>query len=58
MDRDLSAAGGAIDTTDATNPTTVHFNNLHNRSEHVELAILLLGLATVVLVARAESTRV
>jgi hypothetical protein len=58
MDRDRAAAGGAIDTADSTNPTTVHFNKLHNRSEHVELAILLLGLATVVLVARAESTRV
>jgi hypothetical protein len=30
---------------------------LHNRSEHVEEAILLLGIATVVLVAWAESTR-
>lgn len=58
MDRDRATAGGAIDTTDVTNPTTVHFNKLHNRSEHVELAILLLGLATVVLIARAESTRV
>jgi hypothetical protein len=35
----------------------VHFNKLHNRSEHVEEAILLLGLATVVLVARAETAR-
>src|SRR5580700_3456939 len=58
MERDRTAAGGAIDTLDTTNPTTVHFNKLHNRSEHIELAVLLLGLATVVLVARAESTRV
>lgn len=57
MERDRAAAGGAIDTGDATNPTTVHFNMLHNRSEHVEEAILLLGLSTVVLVAWAESTR-
>lgn len=56
MERDRAAAGGAIDTADSTNPTTVHFNKLHNRSEHVEEAILLLGIATVVLVAWAEST--
>jgi hypothetical protein len=55
MERDRVAAGGAIDTADAANPTTVHFNKLHNRSEHLEEAILLLGLATVVLVARAET---
>jgi hypothetical protein len=58
MERDRIAAGGAIDTSDTTNPTTIHFNMLHNRSVHVEAAILLLGIATVVLVARAESTRV
>ena len=40
--------------TDATNPTTAHFNKLHHRSEFVEETILLLGLATVVLVAWAE----
>ena len=57
MERDRAAAGGAIDTADSTNPTTVHFNMLHNRSEHVEEAILLFAIATVVLVARAESTR-
>jgi len=58
MERDRVAAGGAIHTTDAASPQTIDFNNLHNRSEHVELAILLCGLATVVLVARAESVRV
>jgi hypothetical protein len=57
IERDRVAAGGAIAVTDTTNPITVHFNKLHNRSEHVELAILLLGLATVVLVARAETAR-
>jgi hypothetical protein len=57
MERDRASAGGAIDTLDSTNPITVHFNKLHNRSEHVEEAILLLGLITVVLVARAESSR-
>jgi len=54
MDRDLRAAGGAIDNTDITNPTTIHFNALHLRSVFVEETVLLLGLATVVLVAWAE----
>jgi hypothetical protein len=57
MERDRIAAGGAIDTADTTNPNTIDFNKLHNRSEHVEMFILLLGIATVVLVARAESVR-
>lgn len=57
MERDRAAAGGAIDTSDTTNPTTIHFNRLHNRSEHVEGVILLLGISTVVLTAWAESTR-
>ncbi|HXR39625.1 MAG TPA: DUF4149 domain-containing protein [Terracidiphilus sp.] len=57
MERDRMAAGGAIDTSAITNPNTVDFNKLHNRSENVEMAILLFGLATVVLVARAESVR-
>ena len=54
MDRDRSAAGGAIDTTDITNPTTIHFNKLHQRSVVVEESVLLLGLAAVVLLAWAE----
>jgi len=58
MERDRVAAGGAIDTTDIANANTLDFNKLHNRSEHVEVAILLLGIAAVVLVARAESVRV
>jgi hypothetical protein len=57
MDRDRVAAGGAIDTTDAASPTTADFNRLHNRSVLVEEAIILFGLATVVLVARAETAR-
>ena len=56
MERDRIAAGGAIDTREIANPTTVHFNKLHRRSEFVEETVLLLGLATVVLVAWAEST--
>jgi hypothetical protein len=54
MERDRIAAGGAIDTTDVTNPTTIHFNTLHRHSVFVEETVLLLGLATVVLVAWAE----
>ena len=57
MERDRIAAGGAIDTANPADATTAHFNKLHNRSEFVEETILLLGLATVVLVARAETTR-
>jgi hypothetical protein len=56
MDNDLVAAGGAIDTTDPTNPSTAHFNALHHRSETVEGIVLLMGLATVVLVAKAETS--
>jgi hypothetical protein len=58
MERDRIAAGGAIDTTDVANPNTIDFNKLHNRSETVEEAILLFGLVTVILVARAETSRV
>jgi hypothetical protein len=58
MERDRIAAGGAIAPQERTNPAVSHFNKLHIRSEHVELVILLLGLATVVLVARAETSRV
>jgi phosphoglycerol transferase MdoB-like AlkP superfamily enzyme len=58
MERDRIAAGGAIDTNDVTNPNTIDFNKLHNRSENVEIAILLFGLATVILVAKAETSRV
>lgn len=56
MERDRIAAGGAIDTADQSNPITMHFNKLHNRSERVEGAIMLLGVVTVVLVAWAESS--
>ncbi|HVU46658.1 MAG TPA: DUF4149 domain-containing protein [Terracidiphilus sp.] len=58
MDRDRAAAGGAIDTADPSNPITTHFDKLHKRSEDVELAILLLGFSTVILVAHAETARV
>ena len=58
MERDRIAAGGAIDPQERSNRTISDFNKLHIRSEHVELVILLLGLATVALVARAETSRV
>jgi hypothetical protein len=57
MERDRMAAGGAIDTNDPGNAITNHFNALHNRSVHVEMAIILLGIASVVLVAKAETAR-
>lgn len=57
MERDRIAAGGAIDAADPANPITAHFNKLHHRSELVEEAILLFGLATVILVAWSETTR-
>jgi hypothetical protein len=57
MERDRIAAGGAIDASDSANQITLHFNRLHGRSEHVEEAILLLGVASVILVAWAETSR-
>ncbi len=57
MERDRIAAGGAIDSSDQTNQITVHFNKLHNRSEQVEGVVMLLGVATVLLLAWAESSR-
>ncbi len=57
MERDRVAVGGTIDAVDAANPARVHFETLHQRSEQVEEAILLLGLATVVFVAKAETER-
>lgn len=57
MERDRIVAGGAIDAVPPSNPSRIHFNRLHNRSEHVEEAILLMGIAAVALVARAETTR-
>jgi hypothetical protein len=54
MERDRIAAGGSIDPGNAADPITAHFNKLHRRSEWVEETVLLLGLATVALVAWAE----
>jgi hypothetical protein len=55
MERDRIAAGGAINAVEAANPSRMDFEKLHHRSENVEAAILLMGLATVVFVARAET---
>jgi len=55
MERDRISAGGAIDAAPADNPDRMEFETLHRRSVDVEVAILLLGLATVVLVAKAEN---
>jgi Domain of unknown function (DUF4149) len=55
MERDRIAAGGVIDAVPPDNPTRVHFDRLHKRSEIVEEAILLLGLVTVGIVAWAET---
>jgi hypothetical protein len=57
MERDRLAAGGAIDTTDTANPLTQDFNRLHNRSTTIEGAVTLFGIATVVLIAKAETAR-
>lgn len=58
LERDRIAAGGVIDVAGSTDATTTDFDKLHHRSVIVEEAVLLLGLATVVLMARAETTRV
>jgi uncharacterized membrane protein len=55
MERDRIAAGGAIDAVEAANPSRMDFERLHHRSENVEMAILLFGVATVAFVARAEN---
>ena len=57
MERDRIAAGGDINAAELSNASRVHFNQLHVLSERVEQAILLMGLATVVLLARAETVR-
>jgi len=57
MERDRIAAGGVIDAVPPTNPDRMDFNRLHRRSELVEEGILLLGLVTVVLVAKAETAQ-
>jgi hypothetical protein len=57
MERDRIAAGGDINAAEPANPNRIDFNALHMRSERMEEAIVLLGLVTVVFVARAETVR-
>jgi hypothetical protein len=57
MERDRIAAGGAIDAVPANDPSRMDFNRLHKRSESVEESILLMGLVSVALIARAETAR-
>ena len=57
MERDRIAAGGDVNAADPTDASRIDFNRLHVLSERVEEAVLLLGLAVVVLVARAETVR-
>jgi hypothetical protein len=55
MERDRHAAGGVIDAVAPDNPARADFDALHRRSTNVEGAVMLLGIATVALVAYAES---
>jgi hypothetical protein len=60
MEVDRTAAGGDIEAAPATDPAKIHFEKLHNRSEQVEGAVLLLGLGIVVLMGvegRPETSR-
>jgi hypothetical protein len=57
MERDRIAAGGDVNAAEIASPARVDFNRLHVWSERVEEAVLLMGLVTVVLVARAETAR-
>lgn len=56
MDRDRAAVGGDVNAAERANPARIHFEKLHVLSERVEQAILLMGLAVVGFVARAETT--
>jgi hypothetical protein len=55
MERDRIVVGGVIEAADAANPSRMDFERLHRRSVYGEESVLLLGLATVALVSRAES---
>ncbi len=57
MGRDRIAVGGTEDSPNTATPSSIDFNRLHRRAEHIEEAILLLGLATVVLGAAGETSR-
>ena len=55
MEVDRTAAGGDIEAAPDDRPAKIHFEILHKRSEHVEGAVLFLGLAIVILVARESA---
>jgi len=55
MEQDRISAGGDVNAAAVSNPARIDFKRLHDRSEHVEGMILLLGLVTVVLLAREET---
>ncbi|HKR26395.1 MAG TPA: DUF4149 domain-containing protein [Acidobacteriaceae bacterium] len=54
MEHDRIAAGGAIDNVPRTDPRHADFDRLHNRSVHLEEAVMLLGLILVILLASQE----
>ena len=54
MERDRVAAGGIIESVPPTDPARADFERLHPLSERLEGAVLLLGLTTIVLMARDE----
>jgi len=57
MEQDRISAGGDVNAAAASNPARIHFKRLHDRSEQVEGMILLLGVLTVVLLAKEETAR-
>lgn len=56
MEHDRIAAGGDIDAVPLDNPLWLDFKRLHPLSEQVEGAVLLLGLAVVVLMGFEDGT--
>lgn len=52
MERDRRFVGGDINSVELANPSRVHFDKLHQRSEQVEGGTLLLGLALIILMSR------
>jgi uncharacterized membrane protein len=56
MERDRIATGGDIEDAASDNPSREDFERLHSISERVEGAALLLGLASIVLIAAEPGT--
>lgn len=55
MDRDRVQAGGDIAAAAPQNPARLDFDRLHERSEHTEELVLLVGLGVVFLLSREET---